>query len=713
MTTTLADFWPILCPTLPAVWDTPANRKKLTQLTHWMAPIPRIGLECRLGNVTAPLDLQQCISRDNSEPALLRDFIRATQPTALESASAWARLQRFCTVWADPTTVLHQGIAEVFLEYDLDTDPQPALMPSLFFAIGETGTTPAASEAIAQAALMLLLPTPWLSGLADNLARCFAACPPGAYIGYLGAMLGRTTQGVRVNIKRLRLDDLVPFLRAVGWSGPLIKVEAWAAWAYDRVDRITVCLDVGKAIYPQLGLECMLTLQPLAEPRWQALLEELSAAGLCTAENAVAFLSLPDVLHPSATQTDWPAAWIAATLCAPTDYFSTTERQLSHLKLTITAQNVLLKGYWGAGHVWRKLSPQGEVVHERQSLPRFVQEYPAEIQVRLASGTPNRSVEQAVTQAITFLLSQQAQTGRWHDFLLPAGPSDEWVTAFVAACLLETESEIAYAAAKLAWQALCSRRRDEPGWGYNRLTPADADSTAWALRLATSLGIPQDERVSAARHFLAGHLLADGGIMTYAAHDPIRRYTRLPVDASFAGWQAAHVCVTAAAAPNVDTSVIGYLASQQTTAGHWQGYWWWDDEYTTALATEALAATRTRTVAQAVVWAQNRVSVTGAVHRIDGVPSPWATAWCVRILRLGTTPAAQTACAQAVAWLLNAQQQDGGWASSARLRVPMPGQLDTKRQAKWINSFDQNRVFTTAAVTAALGLSAGVTPQST
>ena len=120
------------------------------------------------------------------------------------------------------------------------------------------------------------------------------------------------------------------------------------------------------------------------------------------------------------------------------------------MKVTVAGQHVVAKGSWGAGHVWRRARPGAQ---------------------RAVLARPERPVSEALSAAIDFLLSQQAHTGRWSDFLLPAGPSDEWVTAFVGACLLEAPGEGARRAARRAWEALLRRRPAEPGWGYNRLTP--------------------------------------------------------------------------------------------------------------------------------------------------------------------------------------------------------------------------------------------------
>jgi hypothetical protein len=671
LTATLGDYWSTLCPALPPAWDTPVNRRNLAELTQRLAPVPRVALECRLVDAAPTIELQQCVRRTAGEPGLLRDFLLATRSEARADDGPWARLHRFCASWADPSTSLHEGITEVFLEHDLDPAPQPTVTPSVFFSVAETG-----GQAVAEEALGILLAAP----LAGNLARCFDACPSSASVSYLGAMLGRPTEAVRVNVKRLRLEELVPFLQAVGWTGPLGAVEQWAGWAWDRVDGVTVCLDVGSVVYPHVGLECALRMQPAVEPRWRELLEELTAEGLCSTANAAALLGVPGVLHPPESGMEWPAAWVVATLVGPADHFSTTERQLSHVKLTVAGEHVVAKGYWGAGHVWR--TPRGR----------------ADEANHVAS---DRSVARTLSGAIEFLVSEQEHTGRWSDFLLPAGPSDEWVTAFVGACLLEALAEKTRGAARRAWAALLRRRPDERGWGYNRLTPADADSTAWALRLATGLSITEDRRVAAARAFLAGHVSAGGGITTYAERDPIRRYTRLPDEASFAGWQAPHSCVTAAAAPLVGAAATDYLSRQQGESGNWQGYWWWDDEYTTALAAEVLPAH----CATAQEWALTRPGPSGAVHGAEGEPSAWATAWCLRLLGRGTTSGAEEARARVVRWLMHAQLADGSWAASARLRVPMPGQLDAAGQERTMTALDQNRVFTTAAVVAALATS--------
>ncbi len=105
-----------------------------------------------------------------------------------------------------------------------------------------------------------------------------------------------------------------------------------------------------------------------------------------------------------------------------------------------------------------------------------------------------------MVRGVDFLLAAQETQGWWTDFNLAAGPSDEWVTGYVGAMLVNIGDVRAYEAAVTAWRLLNTRRHRVDGkWGYNRLPPGDADSTGWALQLARSLGQLEVARARDAR----------------------------------------------------------------------------------------------------------------------------------------------------------------------------------------------------------------------
>ncbi len=117
-------------------------------------------------------------------------------------------------------------------------------------------------------------------------------------------------------------------------------------------------------------------------------------------------------------------------------------------------------------------------------------------------------------------------------------------------------------------------------------------------------------------------------------------------------------------------------------------------------------------VARAVLLALARLDPGGFVPTDDHPSgSPFATAWCLRLLALGREDTSVSRkIARAAHWLGEQQQADGSWAASARLRVPYPHDTDPDRFEGWVVdgtiegslSFDRERIFTTATVLQAL-----------
>lgn len=698
----LAESLAVLRPGLPPALFAPEILPRLWADAHALAPLPvlRVGLECRLGAGASQVDLQQCFKPHDGEPALLANYVAALTASAAGPVHpAWGRIGAFCAGWGDVSSPRHTGIVELWLELDASDAAPAAVAPSVFIGLDQQASAAPETQIVVETALEALGGGPLAPPLRDNLRRCCEACTAGAHIGHVGAMLSRGTEALRVNIKNLSGSRIVAYLERVGWPGPMDAIIPLVTQLSGLVDAMTVCLDVGARIYPTLGLECFLRDEPGRTPDWAAFLGHLVQEELCTPEKRDALMAWTGEINPLSSPAPWPTSLLRDSLLQTPNRFNILARRLNHVKVAYHPQRPLeAKAYLGFGRVW--LLPDND-------------ESPFRPQANRAGGLNAADLCTGIDKALAFLLAARDGEDWWQDFLLPAGPGDEWVTGYVGAALAVSHREQARQAAFHAWSLLAQQRTASEGWGYNRRTPLDADSTAWALRLARAVGQEGSERAQGARRSLEKHLGTDGGVITYVAREAIGRFVAMADWTSYEGWCRAHTCVTAAAASLLagasEDGPLRFLRHAQREAGNWKGYWWEDDEYTTALAAEALAGTGLMEdqprVQTAMRWASQRLGPTGSVHSVaHAADSAFATAWCVRTLALADNLAGvREPMERAVVWLLDHQKEDGSWLPSARLRVPPPDAIDPETHPTPSFVFlDRAGIFTTATVLSAL-----------
>jgi len=245
----------------------------------------------------------------------------------------------------------------------------------------------------------------------------------------------------------------------------------------------------------------------------------------------------------------------------------------------------------------------------------------------------------------------------------------------------------------------------------------DADATAWALRLAARLGELESPPARRGLQVLLRHRRDDGGFASYNEEVVPALAPFLGGDAGEEGpgpagpdaYLRSHACVTAAAAAldRCRDPASRYLCAVQAGDGHWDGYWWCDPEYATALSVEALLASRATDdaarIRAAQGWASRRLEPGGySVSGVSGRPSAFATALCLRALAAGGD-APPELLRRGLTWLFGRQDEDGGWPASALMRVPPPHAADPdEHPAATFVGLDDRRIFTTATVLAAL-----------
>lgn len=654
----LAEDLALLLPGEPDALIDADARARLHAVAATMAPVDWIALEYRLAAGAGQVDIQQCFRREAGDFAVLAGHF-ARLAGELPEVAALARLRAFAAV-------VPAGIEELFLEYDVPATSAASPVPGVFLSLPDA---PAAALATLFDAAERLRGAALPDAVAAAIARCFDAARGDGFVAHAGLMLNRPLDVVRINVKGLRCTTIAAFLRDCGWPGDIAAAEATFGRAAGA-DRVTVALDIGAAPLPRIGFEAFFDDQPGMDDRWRILLDALAAEGLAAPDKAAAFRRVPGNLLPAQAQR-WPMRHLRASLVGDPARFSAFARRASHLKLTLgPGAHCEAKAYSGAGHLWLKPG-QGEAWQPTLARPR-------------ARRSVGASGVDGIAGGIAFLRNAQQQSGLWRDFRIGDAIGDEWVSAFVATQLAGTGDADARAAAAECRQALATTRRAEGGWGYSRDYPADADSTAWALRLAAALG-EADPRAQA---FLERHRCPGGGITTYAEQAALAQRIGVAPGASFAGWRQPHGCVTAAAAPFLPEA-RAWLRSARQDRG-WSSYWWDHDAYATGLAVEQLAGEHLEGTAAAVQVVEAWLA--GPAEALTAFDLAWSLRALVAAGVDGTATAER---------LRALQQADGGWPAGARLRVPMPGAVHAGA-ASTHHVIDQRRNFTTAAAVGAL-----------
>ena len=669
-----------------ASWDAchigPVVRETLQKLAESLVAIPHVGLELRLGTDAGQVDLHQLVTR--SDHAEIRRFLenRSAVPGCEGAAN---RLRAFLGAWAGGHA-FGTVFEDIYLEYDCpataggDDAPFARPIPAVFLNVHARSSDPQAR--IAREALIIeaisWLQGPIDTGVSARLRRCFDAVAGSGSIGHIGVMLGRGRQAIRVNVKDLAGDALLPLLETIGWPGDRTAAQDSFIRLLDEVDLVTVALDLAEDWLPSLGLEAFIERRHSDDPRWRRLIDRFHTEALCTAEQRDALLTLPTTIVPGPSSPTWPASWAIAAALAPLDHIPSFRCALSHLKLTLDAAGRRsAKAYLGLHHEWlRPRVPSATAAEAARSLPE--------------PSAARRT--DAIERALNFVASKRRQGAFWRDFDLSIGESDEWVTAFIGCQLILAGQPRGRALAAEAMGWLLRRQRSEGGWGYNAIGPADADSTAWVLHLARGLQ-PGAPALARAGEFLRKHLLPDGGIATYAAATPIRVDGRLLSQPEAAGWRLAHDCVLANAAPLCGPNALAQLRRQQRPDGAWTAYWWRNDVFATAMAVESLDPVGDADrIARARAWGQ----------ALDpGELSAFDLAWAIRLELSGAGCGAVTPV-EAVSRLLQLQDDDGSWPAGAPLVHQHP--WETERGEAGLLALDQERCFTTASALAALTL---------
>ena len=251
------------------------------------------GFEYRLSNNDTYTDFLLCIdAAETGKKILGDDNYKLKLPQELLEQPEWQQLTNFGNVWCKEDSPLDNLVHNVWLEFDLDSEVSSTPIPSVFFGISpsETETN---FDWVTDTALPLLLNRPVSANVKQGVKRCLATIPTEAHVFQIGLMLSRSVDAVRLCIRNIKPQEIVPFLEQMGWGGDKDNLAKLLEELTPFVDRIDLDIDVGDGIYPKIGLECYFTYQPSLQPKWELFFAYLVKSGLCTEEKQQKLLNFP------------------------------------------------------------------------------------------------------------------------------------------------------------------------------------------------------------------------------------------------------------------------------------------------------------------------------------------------------------------------------------------------------------------------------------
>jgi hypothetical protein len=348
---------------MPSALIAPESQERMRAVARWLPEIQtgRYGFECRLGEPEPAADLCVAFFRGNGQRekrAPWEKWLRETQ----DEATAWRRTAAFMEAWRDPASLLYEGANNVWLEFDTASSREALPGPSLFFNLLVDDSPRISGDegrqrlwATMEAALIALQGGPMAPGVAGALRRCVEALSDSAQV-FLGVMLARRHESVRLCVSWLDASEGVAYLERIGWPGSLAAVNELLDSLSFAPLHFTFVIDVGREIHPVIGLECFLPfVDPPEEVPTAALLDWLVVQGMCLPEKRAA---LDQFVDRMTTETDpdlWsPGMRAMAGLLAGSACYSVW-RGLSHVKITVRPDGPLeAKAYLKVAQRWMR-----------------------------------------------------------------------------------------------------------------------------------------------------------------------------------------------------------------------------------------------------------------------------------------------------------------------------------------------------------------------
>jgi hypothetical protein len=281
--------------------------------------------ECRLAAGATQVDFLACVAAsDGGREVLAGQGTGAGLPDVLLENPLWDPAHDFFRQWAEPTSVLHEAIPLIWLEFDQVDGPVPEVpLPSFSFCLDPlyadrrswsqhiNSLNMQERRKVAERGVHLFFGSPLSPQSQQALFACFDSLPPSGQIIHLSAMVARQPAVVKM-YGSIPKDQLLTYLTRIGWPGSIPELTdiLTTFCTPETVDNnMFIDLTVGETVMPKLGLafsQLQIENLPHRDPTRQILLDQCVQTGLCTPEKRDALLTWPGSFRATFRHEQWP-----------------------------------------------------------------------------------------------------------------------------------------------------------------------------------------------------------------------------------------------------------------------------------------------------------------------------------------------------------------------------------------------------------------------
>lgn len=292
---------PYINPTLISPEYVSAIRRLAGKFPTFVANV--FGFESRLSSTEQRTDFALNMTSKGCELFAQNRFYKSLSEISCQETK-WNQISDFFQEWGKTNESPFADANCVWLEFDVDRLSPEQLVPGviLFGYWLEHNESKMVVhrplEWLTGTALPILRGAPLPDYLVRNFLHCIDLAMPATYF-QVGTMLSRKIDVLRLCIFNITGDEIINYLSRIGRKDSIKEIEQAISDFSGLVDSLCLHVDVGKTIYPRIGLELLYNnlhpwkRQPQKETRWFQLFDKLVARGLCTPQKREALLIWP------------------------------------------------------------------------------------------------------------------------------------------------------------------------------------------------------------------------------------------------------------------------------------------------------------------------------------------------------------------------------------------------------------------------------------